>query len=68
MRIQQSEKYVGDNWWEWSVWLDGPSSELDAVDRVEGQLHPTFPDPIRCVTDREAKFKLETGGWGVFPI
>jgi transcription initiation factor IIF auxiliary subunit len=68
MEIQQSEEYLGDNWWKWSVWIEGPSEALDAVDFVEWQLHPTFPNPIRRVTNRGSKFRLDTGGWGVFMI
>jgi hypothetical protein len=47
MEIHQSEQYVGDNYWKWSVWIEGPSEELDAVEFVEWQLHPTFPTKHR---------------------
>jgi transcription initiation factor IIF auxiliary subunit len=68
LRIEQSEKYEGDDWWSWSVWLDGPKPDLDAVDFVEYTLHPTFRNPVRTIKTRANKFKLDTGGWGVFPI
>jgi transcription initiation factor IIF auxiliary subunit len=68
MEIQQSESYMGDNWWNWSVWIEGPPEELDAVEYVEWKLHPTFPNPIRRVADRSTNFRLDTGGWGVFMI
>ena len=68
MRIQQSEKYVGDNWWNWSVWIEGTSEEIEAVTSVEWQLHPTFANPIRRVTNKATNFRLDTSGWGVFPI
>ena len=42
--------------------------ELDAVDYVEWQLHPTFTNPIRRITNRRTNFRLDTGGWGVFMI
>ena len=38
------------------------------MDFVEWQLHPTFPNPIRRVTNRSTNFRLDTGGWGVFMI
>ena len=66
--IQQSEEYEGENWWRWAVWLEGSDEALDAVESVEWTLHPTFPNPVRRKTNREDKFKLETAGWGVFPI
>lgn len=68
MHIQQSESYVADDWWNWSVWIEGAPEELDGVSRVEWQLHPTFPNPIRVITDRTTNFRLDTAGWGVFPI
>lgn len=55
-------------YWDWSVWLDGPADELDAVDRVEYRLHPTFARPIRTVADRVSKFRLDGSAWGEFRI
>jgi transcription initiation factor IIF auxiliary subunit len=66
--IKQSEHYEGDDWWAWSVWIEGDDDALDQVEFVEWRLHPTFPNPVRRVTDRGTRFRLETGGWGVFPI
>ncbi len=66
--IQQWESYEGDNWWKWAVWLDGPPQDLDNVESVEWKLHPTFPNPIRRTMDRTNMFRIETAGWGVFPI
>ena len=68
MKIQQSQTCVGNDWWNWSVWLEGSPAELDAVEFVEWRLHPTFPDPVRRITDRETKFRLDTGGWGTFHV
>lgn len=68
LTVAQSEKYEGDGWWSWSVWIDGPTAELDRIKCVEYTLHPTFHDPVRTVTTRRNNFKLSTGGWGVFPI
>jgi transcription initiation factor IIF auxiliary subunit len=66
--IQQWERYEGGDWWTWAVWLEGRDEALDFVEFVEWALHPTFPNPVRRVRDRASKFRLETGGWGVFPI
>jgi transcription initiation factor IIF auxiliary subunit len=66
--IFQSENYQGDDWWKWSVWVEGKDEDLDRIDYVEWTLHPTFPDPIRQSRDRGQKFRLETGGWGTFQI
>ena len=66
--IRQWERYEGDNWWKWAVWIEGSDEALNEVKYVEWTLHPTFPNPVRKIKDRSQKFKLETGGWGVFPI
>ncbi len=66
--IRQWEKYEGDDWWKWAVWVEGSDEALDRIDYVEWTLHPTFPDPIRKTRNRAQKFRLETGGWGVFQI
>lgn len=64
----QDESYLGKDRWEWSVWVDGPPEELDALDRVIYVLHSTFNDPVRTVTDRSTKFRLRTSSWGTFTI
>jgi hypothetical protein len=68
VRIRQGEKFEREDWWEWWVWVEGADEELDKIDRVIYLLDRTFPNPIREVTDRESKFRLNSGGWGVFPI
>jgi transcription initiation factor IIF auxiliary subunit len=64
----QDETYISRDRWEWSVWIDGPPEELDALDRVVYVLHPTYHDPVRTVKDRSTKFRLHTSGWGTFTI
>jgi transcription initiation factor IIF auxiliary subunit len=69
--IKQWEEYDGDDddhWWKWAVWIEASAPALDGIEAVEWRLHPTFRDPVRKVTDRASKFRLETGGWGVFQI
>jgi transcription initiation factor IIF auxiliary subunit len=68
LRIEQGFEYQGEDCWEWWVWLDGSEREVDQVDHVVYILHPTFPKPVRKVTDRSTKFLLKTSGWGVFEI
>ena len=68
LAIEQSEEYKGDDWWSWAVWIQGSTQALNRIAYVEWTLHPTFPNPIRRTDDRATNFRLETGGWGVFPI
>lgn len=68
LKVKQSSAYRGEDRWNWSVWLDGDSSDLDAIDHVVYTLHPTFPVPIRHITNRRTGFKLDSSGWGEFEI
>jgi transcription initiation factor IIF auxiliary subunit len=68
LKINQWEKYEGEDWWKWAVWIEGSDALLDLIDYVEWTLHPTFPNPIRKIRDRASKFRLDTAGWGVFKI
>jgi transcription initiation factor IIF auxiliary subunit len=56
----QQEKYEGDQWWSWAVWIDGAPEQLRDIEFVEYTLHPSFPDPVRVVTIRDNNFKLSS--------
>jgi hypothetical protein len=68
LRLKNSSVWQGTDRWKWSVWVDGKQESIEQVDRVEYILHPTFPDPVRLVTDRASNFKLNSKGWGEFMI
>jgi transcription initiation factor IIF auxiliary subunit len=68
LKIAQDSQCEGPDWWKWSVWLEGPDAELDEVSSVEWLLHPTFPSPVREITDRTSRFKLQSAGWGEFLV
>ena len=66
--IQQTASQAGHGRWHWSVWIDGPDAELDQVESVEWVLHPTFPNPVVPVKQRQTKFRIDRTGWGEFEI
>ena len=66
--VAQNQRYEGDNWWKWSLWIEGANDDLDRIESVTYRLHSTFPEPIRTVKDRASKFQLRCSGWGVFLI
>lgn len=69
LRLKNSWKYKGKDWWDWEAFLDDQGSgELSNVEFVEYILHPTFPEPIRKIRDKTNGFRLKSGGWGVFPL
>jgi transcription initiation factor IIF auxiliary subunit len=68
LKIEQDYNYAGDDYWRWSVWLEGSDWELDQVQSVTYNLHPTFKNPVRVVESRSDKFRLKAAGWGVFTL
>jgi transcription initiation factor IIF auxiliary subunit len=68
LEIKQWEHFEGDDWWKWAVWIEGTDEALDQIEYVEWTLHPSFPNPVRRVTNRAEKFRIDSGGWGVFTI
>ena len=68
LTIRQDARYQGKDWWQWSVWIEGPDQELDDVRCVTYHLHSTFPKPERKVEDRATKFRLDSAGWGGFTL
>lgn len=67
-KIEQGSNYEGEDWWKWWLWIEAEKKDLDKIDHVVYTLHPTFPKPVRTITDQKSKFKLEAEGWGVFRI
>lgn len=69
IRLRNSWKYVGDDRWDWRVFVeDDGSGDLEKVQQVEYILHPTFANPRRLTEDRANQFELKTNGWGTFLI
>ncbi len=57
----------GSDWWDWEAFLDDSGSgELSNVDYVEYILHPTFPHPIKKITNPQGGFVLNATGYGIF--
>jgi transcription initiation factor IIF auxiliary subunit len=68
LSIRQNQKYMGSDYWQWSVCLDGTQEELDSVEYVTYILDPTFNEPVRIVGDRTTNFRLTTFASGAFTI
>lgn len=68
IQVKQNATFKGNDWWEWSVWLEGSKKDLDGIDHVVYTLHPTFPNPVVQVDDRKSGFRLNSAGWGEFEI
>lgn len=72
LQFNNYSRFIGENHgkrtFAWCTFLDVGRAVLDTVETVEYILHPTFPDPVRRIDDREHCFALLSSGWGVFTI
>jgi hypothetical protein len=68
VHLQTESTPSGESWWNWSVWVQGSDKALAELESVRYVLHPTFLDPVRIVTDRSTKFRIDSAGWGEFAI
>lgn len=68
INMKQSSEYMGNNWWKWSVWIDGPPAVLNDIQSVTYKLHSTFDNNVREQTNANEKFRLSSEGWGEFTI
>jgi transcription initiation factor IIF auxiliary subunit len=62
---------VGDDRWEWVVFIRAPEGVLKNIRCVEYKLHSTFTNPNRKVchgADKKQPFALKANGWGTFDI
>jgi hypothetical protein len=64
VKIVQDAKCTAKNWWEWWIAIEGAENELSDIEYVEYTLDPTFPRPVRRVSDRATRFRLKTEGIG----
>ena len=44
------------------------SKGVDKISRVKYMLHPTFPNPVRTVTNKDTNFELIFWAWGGFQM
>lgn len=67
-----TSRYIGNNRWEWTVFIKADPGILSNIRCVEYVLHPTFPDRYRKICDRgpavDQAFPITATGWGVFDI
>lgn len=68
IETQNSATRVGDNKWEWSIYLNTDAQTLSKISCVEYILHETFPDRVKTICNPTGGFALNATGWGTFKI
>lgn len=67
-RIAQTQKYRGNDYWDWSVWIVAAAAKLREIDHVIWILHPSFSPSRVERKSPETGFRLDTSGWGSFRL
>jgi WD40 repeat protein len=72
LTADNAAKSIGDNKWNWTVFVKGDKQDIDKIKCVEYTLHPTFRNPVRLICesggDPQRPFGLSATGWGTFSI
>lgn len=66
MRVVNTYKKIRDNWYEWSVSIQGTLEELDQVKNVTYLLHETFSNRRIVSSNKSNNFTRRLSGWGEF--
>jgi transcription initiation factor IIF auxiliary subunit len=64
----ESEVKYEEKYYDWCVFVAGDAASLQQIVEVKYELHPTFPNPIRVITDRAHRVPLISSGWGEFHL
>lgn len=68
VRLSNSSEKVGYDSYDWKVFVVASNDILNNIEYVEYTLHPTFPNPIHRMENRDQNFSLTSRGWGEFNI
>lgn len=66
--VSNTARFIGNGRYDWTVFLVAAPAVLRSIASVEYTLHPTFPNPVRKVTNPSGGFALSASGWGEFNI
>lgn len=66
--VSNTARFVTSGRYDWTIFLVADPTVLRSIASVEYTLHPTFPNPVRTVTNPAGGFALSSSGWGEFNI
>lgn len=68
VQISNTAKFLGGGRYDWTVFVQAVPAVLQQIEYVEYTLHPSFPNPVRKVTNPQGGFALSANGWGEFNL
>lgn len=66
MKLSNTYQKLRENWFSWTLSIQGTDDELDEIKYVTYLLHETFPNRRLVSTDRQNNFAETVEGWGEF--
>ncbi len=68
MKVVNTYKKLRDNWYSWTVSIEGTPQELKEIKYVTYLLHESFPNRRIVSTSAANNFARTIQGWGEFLI
>ncbi len=68
MKLENDYRKLRENWYSWTVKIEGSVSELNNIEQVTYILHETFPNNRLVSKDSTNQFAMTFQGWGEFLI
>jgi transcription initiation factor IIF auxiliary subunit len=68
LKLTNDYNQLRDNWYSWTIRIEGSESELSKIDQVTYILHKTFPNNRLVSKDPTNQFAITVHGWGEFLI
>jgi len=59
---------IKQDFFRWQIFVDASNDELENIDSVDYELHPSITNPYRPVADKTSKFALKFNSWGSFGV
>jgi transcription initiation factor IIF auxiliary subunit len=66
MRAVNKYTKIRDDWYSWTVYIQGTDEELNQIKYVTYLLHESFPNRRIVSKDLANNFARKTSGWGEF--
>lgn len=68
IRLNNSARYIGNNTYEWTAFIEGASHHLAQIEQVVYYLHPSFPRTVYEGDASQANHPITATGWGEFEL
>ncbi|MHA2029740.1 MAG: pYEATS domain-containing protein [Candidatus Hodarchaeales archaeon] len=68
MRLSNVYRQLRDNWYSWTISIQGTDKEIGKIDQVTYILHKSFPNNRLVSKDPTNQFAMTFQGWGEFLV